>query len=99
MLIFKIRDMVKNTEYSIVPDMERQTVVCNIFMKLCDMLNDPIVQVREIASRELGSFRFVKSELLCQTFSKDFISNRRFHRRDDISIKVSLPAPQLTYCE
>lgn len=83
-----LSDMVKNAQYPIVPHLERHSLVCTIFMKLCDMVNDPTVQVREIACRELGNFGLVKSELLCQTFSKDFISNQKSRRRDDGFAKV-----------
>jgi hypothetical protein len=87
--MFMARDIARSISYPIAHHQERQSLVDEIFIKLCDMVNDPMVQVRETTCRELGKFRSIKSELLCQTFSKDFISNRKSHRNGGKYAKVS----------
>ncbi|KAJ2734312.1 hypothetical protein IW152_002443 [Coemansia sp. BCRC 34962] len=49
------------------------------FVKLCDMVNDSSVIVRQRACAILGRYRDVKHSFLSQTFSKQIMSNlRRF---------------------
>jgi hypothetical protein len=63
--------------YPILRHVERSSLVETIFSKLCDMVNDTMVKVREVACHKLGEFKSIPSELLCQTFSKDIISNKK----------------------
>ncbi|KAJ2833196.1 hypothetical protein GGI24_000938 [Coemansia furcata] len=52
------------------------------FVKLCDMVNDSSVIVRQRACAILGRYRDVKHTFLSQTFSKQVMSNlRRFVHR------------------
>ncbi|KAJ2264264.1 hypothetical protein GGI01_000111 [Coemansia sp. RSA 376] len=52
------------------------------FVKLCDMVNDSSVIVRQRACAILGRYRDVKHTFLSQTFSKQVMSNlRRFAHR------------------
>jgi hypothetical protein len=83
------RSISRNKAYPIVGHQERQPLVDGIFMKLCDMVNDPMIQVREVACCELGKFESIDSDLLCQTFSKSFISHKKTSRADEKYAKVN----------